>query len=213
MQDELFEFIVFEGNIGTGKTSLATKYADHFNYGLILEAFQENEFLETFYQNPDRHALPLELWFMAERYKQMEDHFSKGDLFKKGFISDYIFPKTLLFAKNNLNENEFQLFKKLFDLLDPQIPSPDLMVYLHRPINVLVEQIKKRGRSFEQGISEEYLESIASQYEQYMNSSSENNILYIHCGNKDFIGEPKYFERILDMIERHSKKGMEIVEL
>lgn len=213
MQSESTRFIVFEGNIGVGKTSLAKKYAAEFNLGLILEEFEENEFLKLFYQNPERHGLSMELWFMAERYKQLEHHFSKGDLFRSGLVSDYIFTKTLLFAKNTLNENEFKLLTQLFDLLNQKLPVPDLIVYLHRPTHVLLNQIRKRGRAFEQNLEEEYLNNIALQYEQFINSSQNINLLYLHCGEKDFLAEEKYYTKIKDLIRDNRGKGLKIEQL
>src|SRR5215216_4814765 len=144
-----YHFIAIEGNIGAGKTTLAHLLAKHFNARLILEEFAGNPFLPKFYENPQQYAFPLELFFMAERYKQLKELIHTKDLFQSITITDYLFTKCLLFAKVNLPEEEFRLYQKLFDIISPQVIQPDLLIYLHAPVNKLRENIKKRNRSYE----------------------------------------------------------------
>src|SRR3982750_2856688 len=139
-----YHFITIEGNIGAGKTTLAHLLSRHFNARLILEEFADNPFLASFYENPDQYAFPLELFFMAERYKQLKDLLHTRDLFQSVTISDYLFTKCLLFAKVNLPEEEFHLYQKLFDIIHSQMVQPDLLIYLHAPVVKLQQNIKKR---------------------------------------------------------------------
>src|ERR1700712_2504790 len=129
-----YNFITIEGNIGAGKTTLAHLLSRHFNARLILEQFAENPFLAKFYENPAQYAFPLELFFMAERYKQLKELMHTSDLFQQITVSDYLFTKCLLFAKVNLPEEEFRLFQKLFDIIYPQLIHPDVVIYLHAPV-------------------------------------------------------------------------------
>src|SRR5688500_2679955 len=140
-----YHFITIEGNIGAGKTTLAHLLSKHFNARLILEAFADNPFLPKFYENPQQFAFPLELFFMAERYKQMKELVQQKDMFQSVTISDYLFTKCLLFAKVNLAEEEFRLYQKLFEIINPQILQPDILIYLHSPVKRLKENIKKRN--------------------------------------------------------------------
>src|SRR6478736_6265273 len=152
-----YHFITIEGNIGAGKTTLAHLLSKHYNARLVLEEFADNPFLPKFYENPSQYAFPLELFFMAERYKQLKDLLQTKDMFQNITISDYLFTKCLLFAKVNLPEEEFLLYQKLFDIINPQLIQPDLLIYLHAPVNKLKENIKKRNRSYEQNIDPGYL--------------------------------------------------------
>src|SRR6187549_3007782 len=152
-----YHFITIEGNIGAGKTTLAHLLSRHYNARLILEEFADNPFLPKFYESPELYAFPLELFFMAERYKQLKELIQQKDLFQQLTISDYLFTKCLLFAKVNLPDEEFRLYQKLFDIINPQIVQPDILIYLHTPVNKLQQNIKKRNRSFEQNIPDEYL--------------------------------------------------------
>src|SRR6187549_1738802 len=130
-----YHFITIEGNIGAGKTTLSHLLSEHYNARLILEEFADNPFLPKFYENPKQYAFPLELFFMAERYKQLKDLIHTQDLFQNITISDYLFTKCLLFAKVNLPDEEFRLFQKLFDIIYQQISKPDILIYLHTPVN------------------------------------------------------------------------------
>ena len=169
-----YSFLTIEGNIGAGKTTLANLLSKHFNSRLILEEFAENPFLPKFYQNPDQYAFPLELFFMAERYKQLKEMLQTNDMFLKTTVSDYLFTKCLLFAKVNLREEEFRLYQKLFDIINPQIIQPDILIYLHSPVSKLQENIKKRNRSYEQLIPNDYLFNLQETYTQYIKQHNIN---------------------------------------
>ncbi len=150
-------FITVEGNIGAGKTTLTHLLAKHYNARIILEEFADNPFLSKFYENPQQYAFPVELFFMAERYKQLKEMIHTKDLFQSITVSDYLFTKCLLFAKVTLPDEEFRLYQKLFDIIHQQLTFPDILIYLHAPIKKLQENIKNRNREYEQNISNEYL--------------------------------------------------------
>lgn len=154
-----YRFITIEGCIGAGKTTLSIKLANDFNGKLILEQFKENDFLPKFYKNPERYAFPLELSFLAARYKQFKESVLNADLFYDYIISDYIFPKSLIFSRKTLQEEEYRLYRNLFQIIDSNLPRPDVILYLHLPPNKLKENIIKRGREYERNISEEYLDN------------------------------------------------------
>src|ERR671920_444605 len=159
-----YNFITIEGNIGAGKTTLAHLLSRHFNARLILEEFADNPFLASFYQNPKQYAFPLELFFMAERYKQLKELIHTTDLFQNITVSDYLFTKCLLFAKVNLPEEEFRLYQKLFDIIHQQLLHPDILIYLHAPVHKLQANIKRRQREYEQEIPDDYLFNIQETY-------------------------------------------------
>lgn len=207
-----YSFVTIEGNIGAGKTTLANILSKHFNARLILEEFAENPFLPKFYQNPDQYAFPLELFFMAERYKQLKELLHSNDLFQTITVSDYLFTKCLLFAKVNLPEEEFRLYQKLFDIINPQIVQPDLLIYLHSPVAKLQENIKKRNRSFEQDIPNDYLYTLQETYTQYI---KQHNIktLFIDASNADFIGNPKHLEIVLEALDKDYENGQHFITL
>jgi len=201
-----YHYISVEGNIGAGKTTLAHLLAKHYNARLILEAFADNPFLPKFYENPRQYAFPLELFFMAERYKQLKELVHTKDLFQSITVSDYLFTKCLLFAKVNLPEDEFRLYQKLFEIINQQLVQPDIVIYLHASVNKLQENIKKRNRSYEQSIPDEYLFNIQETYTNYIR---QHNIktLFIDAGNADFLGNAKHFNVILDALNKDYDSG------
>ena len=201
-----YNFITIEGNIGAGKTTLAHLLSKHFNSRLILEEFAENPFLPKFYENKQQYAFPLELFFMAERYKQLKELLQTKDMFHQVTISDYLFTKCLLFAKVNLPQEEFLLYQKLFDIINPQLIQPDLLIYLHSPISRLKENIKKRNRSYEQSIESEYLLSLQETYTQYIR---QHNIrtLFIDASSADFLGNEKHLNAVLDALDKDYEPG------
>src|SRR5262245_66379632 len=152
-----YNFITIEGNIGAGKTTLAHLLARHYNARLILEEFADNPFLPKFYENPQQYAFPLELFFMAERFKQLKELILQKDLFQSLTISDYLFTKCLLFAKVTLPDDEFRLYQRLFDIIHQQLIQPDILVYLHAPVAKLQANVKKRNRPYEQNIADQQL--------------------------------------------------------
>ena len=207
-----YNFITIEGNIGAGKTTLAHLLSKHFNARLILEEFADNPFLPKFYENKQQYAFPLELFFMAERYKQLKDLLQTKDMFHNVTISDYLFTKCLLFAKVNLADEEFLLYQKLFDIINPQLVKPDLLIYLHAPISKLKENIKKRNRSYEQSIEPDYLFALQETYTQYI---KQHNIktLFIDTSNADFIGNEKHLKALLDALDKEYDSGQNYLVL
>ncbi|MBL7760581.1 MAG: deoxynucleoside kinase [Sediminibacterium sp.] len=200
------QFITIEGNIGAGKTTLANLLSQRLNARLILEEFAENPFLPKFYENPAQYAFPLELFFMAERYKQLKEMVHTKDMFQTVTVSDYLFTKCLLFAKVNLPEEEFRLYQKLFDIIHQQLVFPDILIYLHAPVSKLQQNIKKRNRSFEQSIPDEYLFNIQETYTHYI---KQHNIktLFVDASNADFLGNEAHMKVILDALENDYEEG------
>jgi Deoxynucleoside kinases len=207
-----YHFITIEGNIGAGKTTLAHLLAKHYNARLILEEFAENPFLTKFYENPKQYAFPVELFFMAERYKQLKELIYTKDLFQSYTITDYLFTKCLLFAKVNLPEEEFRLYQKLFDIIHQQLVKPDLLIYLHAPVPRLQQNIKKRNRPYEQNIPDEYLFNIQQTYTNYIRQSNIKT-LFIDAGNADFLDNPKHLQIIIDALEKEYDHGQHYFSL
>ncbi|MGN6340223.1 MAG: deoxynucleoside kinase [Ginsengibacter sp.] len=207
-----YNFITIEGNIGAGKTTLAHLLSKHFNARLILEEFAENPFLSKFYENRQQYAFPLELFFMAERYKQLKELLQTKDLFQNITISDYLFTKCLLFAKVNLPEQEFSLYQKLFDIINPQLIQPDLLIYLHAPISKLKENIKKRNRPYEQSISADYLFSLQQTYTEYIRQHKIKT-LFIDVSDADFLGNEKHFRTLVEALNKDYDIGQNILTL
>ena len=205
-------FVTIEGNIVAGKTTLSHLLARHYNARLILEEFADNPFLPKFYENPKQFAFPVELFFMAERFKQMKDLLQQKDLFQQITISDYLFTKCLLFAKVNLPEDEFRLYQRLFDILQQQVIMPELLIYLHAPVNKLQENIRKRNRSYEQKIPDDYLFNIQQTYTHYIRQHNIKTI-FVDAGNADFLGNPKQLHTIIDALEKDYDHGQHFLAL
>lgn len=208
-----YNYIVIEGNIGAGKTSLATMIAEEFNAKLILEQFEENSFLPKFYKDPDKYAFPLELSFLAERYQQLKSQLITQDLFKDFVIADYFIDKSLIFAQKNLQSDEFSLYAKLFNIINPTLPKPDLLVYLYVNIDRLKSNIKHRGRSYEQDIQSEYLEKIQAGYFEYIKFYPETRILIIDTNTLDFVNKATDYQILKDIIFKDYSKGIHRVSL
>lgn len=201
-----YHFITIEGNIGAGKTTLAHLLSKKLNARLVLEGFADNPFLPKFYENPHQYAFPLELFFMAERYKQMKEMFQTNDLFQNITISDYLFTKCLLFSKVNLPEEEFKLYQKLFEIIHQQLIIPDILIYLHAPVSKLQSNIKKRNREYEQNIPDEYLFDIQ---ETYINYIKQHNVttLFVDVSNADFLSNDSHVNVILEALEKDYEPG------
>ncbi|GLB48988.1 2-amino-4-hydroxy-6-hydroxymethyldihydropteridine diphosphokinase [Neptunitalea lumnitzerae] len=195
-----YNYIAIEGNIGAGKTTLATKISEDFNAKLILERFADNPFLPKFYEDNARYAFPLEMSFLADRYQQISDDLAQFDLFKDFVVSDYDVFKSLIFAKVTLQQEEFSLYRKLFTIMHKEMIKPDLYIYLHQNTERLLANIKKRGRMYEQKIPASYLEKINEGYTEFMRSKNEHNVLVIDVSDKDFVANPEDYEAILDQI-------------
>jgi deoxyguanosine kinase len=185
-----------------------------FKCRLILEEFSENPFLPYFYENPERFAFTVELFFMTERYKQMERNLiSQRDLFSPFTLSDYTFVKTLIFARKNLKSEEFRLFQQLFHTLQNNFPNPDLLVYLHRNVDILLQNIKKRGREYEVYITREYLYNIQDSYFDYFRNIVSFPVLIIDIADLDFIAEKNYYDVIKSLIAKKYNPGVHRVSL
>ena len=195
-----YRFIAIEGNIGAGKTSLATMIANDFNAKLILEQFEDNSFLPKFYKEPDKYAFPLEMSFLADRYQQLLDEITQHDLFKDCVIADYDFYKSLIFAGITLAEEEFALYRKLFNLMQRELPRPDRYIYLHQDTDTLLNNIKKRGRSFEKEIDHNYLQKIDKGYHEFIRSQKQDNIMLIDISSLDFVKKRKDYLTLIRRI-------------
>jgi len=205
-----YKFITIEGNIGAGKTTLASLLSNKLNARLVLEEFADNPFLAKFYENPAQYAFSVELFFMAERFKQLKDLLSQQDLFQNVTVSDYLFTKCLLFAKVNLPVDEFRLFQRLFEMMQPQLLQPDLLIYLHAPVNKLQENIKKRNRSYEQNIKDDYLFEIQQTYTHYIKQHSFKT-LFVDASNVDFLNNSEHLEILLDALNRDYTEGQHVI--
>jgi len=179
------QYLVIEGNIGAGKTTLSSLLAQDFNAKLVLERFADNPFLPKFYDNPERFSFPLELSFLAERYKQLNDELRSVSLFQP----DYFFMKSLIFARNTLSGDEYNLYRQIFEIIYSSIPKPDLYVYLHLPTEKLLENIHKRGRDYEQKIDSKYLDEIQKGYFDFFRQHPEYSFLIIDTTNLDFVSK------------------------
>ena len=199
---EQFNYVAFEGNIGAGKTTLATKIAEDFNAKSVLERFADNPFLPKFYEDQNRYAFPLEMSFLADRYKQLSDDLSQFDLFKDFIVADYHIFKSLIFAKITLADDEYRLYSNLFHIIYKEMPKPDLYVYLYQNSERLLENIKKRGRSYEQEIQAEYLDKINTGYLDYIKSQTDLNILIIDVSDRDFVKNHEDYLFILNEIQK-----------
>lgn len=194
-------YIAIEGNIGAGKTTLATKISEDFNAKLVLERFADNPFLPKFYKDQNRYAFPLEMSFLADRYQQLADDLSQFDLFADFVVADYHIFKSLIFAKVTLQEDEYRLYKTLFDIIYKEMPKPDLYVYLYQNTDRLLKNIKKRGRSYEQEIPAEYLDRINKGYLDYIKTQLDLNVLVIDVSDHDFVKRHEDYVVILEQIQ------------
>ena len=198
-----YKYIAIEGNIGSGKTTLATKIAEDFNAKLILEQFSDNPFLPKFYGNPKQYGFTLEMSFLTERYQQMREQLAQTDLFKEFVVSDYDIFKSLIFSKVTLTDDEFMLYRKLFYILYSQIIKPDLYVFLYQNTDRLIENIKKRGREYEQNISPDYLKKIHYGYLDFIQKNTAINSLIIDVTDLDFVQHYTHYEYIIEKIREN----------
>ncbi len=193
-------FLVIEGNIGAGKTTLSQKVAEEFNAKLILEQFADNPFLPKFYEDQDRYSFPLELSFLADRYNQIKKQVLNLDLFHSFLVADYYFAKSSIFAQNTLKDDEYHLFRQIFDIIFESMPKPDLYVYLHCSTPKLLENIAKRGRNYEQKIEPAYLEKIQNGYFHFFKQVTAFPVLIIDINNIDFVNYPEHYQRLKEAI-------------
>ncbi len=208
-----YNYICIEGNIGAGKTSFCKKIADEYNCDLILEQFADNPFLPYFYKEPERYAFTVELFFMTERYKQLQLSFQSQNLFSEFIISDYAFVKNLLFARQNLPENEYRMFTKMFNVLLQGFPQPELMVYFHRSVDYLLNKIAERGRSYETHIKADYLTKIQNSYFEYFRNILSFPVLIIDLNDLDFVNEKAHYEGIKSLLQKEYQPGVHRISL
>jgi deoxyadenosine/deoxycytidine kinase len=209
----VYNYIAIEGNIGAGKTTLASKMAENFNAKLILEQFEDNPFLPKFYENPARYAFQVELTFLSERFQQLTQQLTNRELFTSFTISDYYIYKSLIFAGQNLVEPELSLYAKLFNIITSLIPNPDLIVYLYVDIDNLLRNIAKRGRSYEQNIEPAYLEKINKGYFDYFRQQQNKRILIVDVNNLDYLHNKNDYNKLVDLIFAKHEIGIHRVIL
>lgn len=209
-----YNYLVIEGNIGAGKTSLACMLAQDTGRRIILEQFSDNPFLAKFYKDPERYAFQLELSFLSERYQQIKTELGHPDLFRQGIISDYYLAKSFIFSKHNLKDDEMVLFEKLFKIINLHAPVPDLYVYLHLPVEKLLDNIRMRGRDYEQNISPEYLKEVQEGYFGFFKSQTKMKIVVIDTSKIDFVNIKSDYNLIKNYIfEGSYKPGMNMLIL
>lgn len=183
------------------------------NARLLLEQFADNPFLPKFYEDNEKYAFPLELSFLAERYQQLKNELTKNDLFQPKIISDYFFLKSLIFAKANLGSAEYELYTRLFHIINDSLPKPDLFVFLYHDVERLLENIKKRGRSYEQNISADYLQKIQTAYFDFIKQLTDQRILIIDVNKLDFVNNPDHYNEITRIIGQPYNSGITRISL
>lgn len=208
-----YNYIAIEGNIGSGKTTLAKMIAADFNANLILERFSDNSFLPKFYKDPEKYAFPLEMSFLADRYQQLKSEVASQSLFKSFTLADYFIDKSLIFARNNLQKDEFSLYSRLFEIINSSLPKPGLIVYLYNSIEQVLANIKQRGRLYEQEIKLEYLEKIQEGYFNYFKHYKESRILIVDTRNIDFVENKLDYENLLVAINKEFTPGIHRISL
>tara|TARA_R110001592_G_scaffold304140_3_gene576554 strand:+ start:366 stop:1490 length:1125 start_codon:yes stop_codon:yes gene_type:complete len=199
---EKYNYIAIEGNIGAGKTSLSNMLSDEFNAKIILERFADNPFLPKFYEDKERFAFPLEMSFLADRYQQLSDDLAQLDLFKNLIVSDYYIFKSLIFAQITLQKDEYLLYRKMFDLMYKEITKPDLYVYLYQNTDRLLQNIKTRGRDYEQNIEAAYLQKIHDGYKNFISTQQDLNVVIIDVSDIDFVNKPEDYDFIISSIKK-----------
>lgn len=206
-----YNFITIEGCIGAGKTTLAKQLSRDNNGKLILEQFEDNPFLPGFYKDPARHAFPVELYFMAERFQHLKKLLTEGDIFITFTVSDFLFQKSLIFANNNLTDDEAKLYRTLFDIINPSLPKPDIILYLYAPVETLMQRIQKRGRDYEKNIQPEYLDKIQNAYLDYFRHQQHSTVVLVNTTNLNFIDLKNDYEFILEILNTDFEPGLHYV--
>lgn len=207
----MYNYIAVEGTIGAGKTSLAQMLSADLNTRLILEQFEENDFLPKFYREPEKYAFPLELSFLASRFQQLKTELSVTDLFKNVIISDYFISKSLIFSRATLQEDEFNLYSKLFNIINLSLPGPDLIVYLYASVTRLKSNIILRGRAYEQNIENSYLQRIQEGYFEYLRKLSDMRILIVDTNRLDFVNNRNHYNWIKEVIFKSYEPGLHTI--
>lgn len=205
-------YLVIEGNIGAGKTSLVNLLAEKYSGRKVLEGFSENPFLPKFYEDPARYAFAVEMSFLSDRYHQLNNELRQQNLFNQYTFSDYSLSKSLIFARANLEKDEFDLFQNMYQVMMSNLPKADLLVYLHRDVSELQENISKRGREYEQNISSDYLSKIQDSYFQFLKQQRQK-MLILNVNGLDFVSDSEVFEKICDVINQPYKAGIQKVNV
>lgn len=203
-----YNFIAIEGTIGAGKTTLASRIAKDFNGKLVLEQFEDNAFLPKFYEDQEKYAFPLEMSFMASRFQQLKDQLSNLDLFHDFIIADYFIVKSLIFARKTLPADELALFTRFFNFISITLPKPEILVYLYLNVDRLQQNIRKRGRSYEQQIKDEYLEKIQAGYFEHFKQQKDLRVLILDTNNIDFVQSEQDYQQVLKAIDQQYEPGV-----
>ena len=193
-------YIVVEGPIGSGKTSLATKLAQRLNATTLLEDAKANPFLPLFYRDMRRHALPTQLFFLFQRVQQLEQ-LKQPDMFAKPTVADFALAKDPLFARMTLDDAEYQLYSKIFDHVRPQAPAPDLVVYLQASVETLIQRVKKRGNPIESGISDQYLRDLSEAYTRYFHGYDEGALLIVNSERLNFVDNAEHLDLLVERVQ------------
>lgn len=211
--DQPYRYICVEGNIGAGKTSLSTRLAGTMGSRIIHERFSDNPFLSIFYENPQRHAFPVELHFLMERYRQLQAELMNASLFEQSFISDYCPQKSLLFARKTMGDEEFRLFRNIYDALYEHVPQPDIILFINRQLPTLVANIHNRGRAYELDIQDSYLLSIHDSYRQFFMEQQEIPIIWLGAEHADFLGNEDHFGQVLALLRQSFEPGLHYIDI
>ena len=208
-----YNYIAIEGNIGAGKTTFATRVSNDHNAKLILERFEDNSFLPKFYKDPEVYAFPLEMSFLADRYQQLKDQLSARELFKTFTISDYFIDKSLIFARNNLRSDEYNLYSRLFHIISSSLPRPDLIMYLYATVPQLLSNIHRRGRDYEKDMREEYLNNIQQGYLSHFRSLQGIRVLIVETSGMDFVESNEDYHRLVSLLDRDYTPGIHRISM
>ncbi|OQX72946.1 MAG: hypothetical protein B6D61_13120 [Bacteroidetes bacterium 4484_249] len=206
--DSKYNYIAIEGNIGSGKTSLAKMIARDFNARLVLERFEDNSFLPKFYKDPEKYAFPLEMSFLADRFQQLKEEIATHDLFKSFTIADYFINKSLIFARKTLQKDEFTLYSRLFEIIISTLPKPDLIIFLYTTIERIKQNILSRGREYEKNIENSYLEKIQAGYFDYFKLNKNSTIIIVDTNDMDFVKNSDDYNKIISLINKSYNQGI-----
>jgi deoxyadenosine/deoxycytidine kinase len=205
-------YIAIEGLIGAGKTTLARRLAERWNGRLVLEEFDDNPFLPRFYEDPGRYAFSVELSFLAQRYHQLK-RVTEQDLFHSCTVADYSIGKSLVFAGATLEADEQALFSDLYRIMYADLPQPDLLVYLHLPLELVRDRIRQRGRGYEQGIGEDYLLRLHQRYLDHLHKRNAGPALVVDLGGADLLHDPAAFARLEGLLQAEHPAGCQVLPL
>lgn len=207
-----YRYIAIEGNIGAGKTTLSKELSNRWNARLVLEQFEDNPFLASFYKDPDKYAFPLEMSFLAERYQQLTRQIHQTELFAERILADYAPFKSLIFAGKTLDHAEYSVYKKMHQLLYAQVPNPDLIIFIHQPMEQLMKNISKRGRSYESEISEQYLRDVESGYFDFFRSRQDLTTLVIEPKTDNYAYDESFHQFVDELLEWNWSPGRHVVQ-